>query len=757
MAASGEFFRPNEKGGAFGASPKGVVPGPSCPKNLPEKPMTQPADPGRALRSPSGPIEPALYRQALTALPHPLYLVDVEDGTVLLAAGGAAAQGSDHPSEVPSGYCLDHQCPPPCLTTEVSTRDRLREAKGPIRAEHLHLNAQGNPVPVEVFATPVQADPDGSAYVVETVRDLSELKALEGEIHQAALVFHGTREGIMITDPQGRIERVNKAFARITGFSQDEATGRRPGDLLGSGWQGPEFYRRMWETIRTEGSWQGALWNRRKGGEIFKEWLTITAVKDHRGRVCRYLGLFTDITEGQGQEEQRILRLAYFDPLTELPNRATLEDRLEKALARSQRGESDFALLFVDLDGFKEVNDRWGHRAGDAILREAAARLSRTVRRTDTVARIGGDEFVTLLEGSENCLGQPVAEKLLAAFQEPFHLENGQTVQLDLSIGLLECPAPDGSDRSPEELIDAADQAMYAAKRNGRNQFRRGSLPGTKPAAPTSERLGRQESGAREILEALDREELLLYYQPEVGLWDQRLGGLEALIRWHHPQQGIVGPSSFWKGTPGPDLAPRIDRWVLRRVSQQLRQWEEDSGALCPVGVNLSWEQWQDCAALRTALEENLTEEGLSPTHLELEIPETFLREDDPAHRYTLESLRALGVGITIDSFGDGSMPLSLLSTGAITKLKLSHDLLTRSLAVRTVSEPVRVLELIYALAHQMGIEVVAKGVETRDQCQWLRNRGTQEAQGFYFAPPQPAAQLEPILAAGRVPVDLSA
>ncbi len=546
--------------------------------------MSQAEDSDRARQSPPGPMDPAFYRRALAALPNPLYLVDAEEGTVLLAAGNLAAQDRDVASEAPRGYCLDHQCTPPCLATEASTRERLREAEGPIRAEHLHLNAQGNPVPVEVFASPVRAGRDDTAYVVETVQDLSELKALEGEIQQAALVFQGTREAIMITDAQGRIERVNEAFARITGYSQDEAVGPRPGDVLGSGWQAPEFYRCMWETIRTEGSCQGTLWKRRKSGEIFKEWLTITAVKDPRGRVNRYLGLFTDITDRQGQEEQRLLRLAYFDPLTELPNRATLEDRLEKAQARSQRKESDFALLFVDLDGFKEVNDRWGHGAGDAILREAAARLARTVRGTDTVARIGGDEFVILLDGRENCFGQPVAEPLMAAFQEPFRLESGQTVQPALSIGLLECPAPAGSDRSSEELIDAADQAMYAAKGKGRNQLRQGFFPGTSSTAPPPNGAKSRGSGDSRIREPWTGKSFSSITSPRYGSGTSDWGGLEALLRWHHPQQGIIGPSSFWKAPPNPDLAHRIVRWVLRRVSQQLRQWGKDSGTLARWG-----------------------------------------------------------------------------------------------------------------------------------------------------------------------------
>lgn len=684
--------------------------------------------------------DPALLNRVLDSLQHPVYVVDARDHTIVFANQATTRAGHLNLGET-TCYALTHNRTTPCSSDHPCPLEEIRETGCHARTEHIHYDANGNPYPVEVFGEPVFDDDGQLAYMIEYSLDISERKGLEQDLRQAATVFHQAKEGILITDTSGRIERVNHAFCRITGFGPDEVVGHKPGEILGSGWQDELFYRRMWQTLGEHGEWKGEIWNRRKDGSIYPEWLTISRVRNDQGQTTHYIGIFSDITE-EKKAESHLRHLAYFDPLTDLPNRATLEDRLERALARLNRGHGRMALLFLDLDGFKAINDQWGHKAGDALLRDAAERLQGVIRHTDTIARIGGDEFVVLLEGTEDCRADAVADKLLAAFSEPFPLNREAAIHMGLSIGIADCDTAQVQPADPERLIAEADRAMYKAKAAGRNTYRHAvpadiATPGRRTAS-TSAR-------------ALEREELALFYQPQVDLAGNRLAGLEALLRWQHPDRGLLLPGEILAEARDEGNLFSLGEWVLAQACQQQRQWQALGGQPGPVAVNLAASQWHDSTALLESLEGVLGRTGLAPEQLELEVPETALVKEGTDNRRTLNALADMGVRLTIDEFGSGDLPLGFLAQPAVAKLKLAATFVDRSLQASPDSEAARLLATTRTLGDTLGLEVVAKGVETRSQCEHLLQHGQRDVQGFYLAQPQPAEALEPTIRSGRV------
>ena len=424
--------------------------------------MAQAAQPGAT-------PPPDLPQQVIDALDHPVYVIDVQDYTLQLANEAARAHGPITLGET-TCYELTHDRSTPCDGDHPCPLAETINTGEAARTEHIHYDQQGHPHPVEVYGHPLRDASGQITHMVEYALDLSERKALETQAAIGAQVFRRAGEAIMVTDTQGRITHVNDAFCQLTGYPETEARGRTPGQLLHSGEQGPAFYRELWHRLKEEGVWEGEIWNRARDGRLFPEWLTITTVFDVHGQPARYIGMFRDIST-QKQKEERLSQLASVDSLTGLANRAAWEEKLGAAVARARRGETGISILFLDLDGFKAINDHYGHPAGDRILRETTQRIQAQVRAADTVARLGGDEIVVLLEDIGLEGGERVAQALLQALEAPFHLEEG-TVQLGVSIGVVNHPAQSDMALSAAGLISLCDQTMYAAKASGGHTYR---------------------------------------------------------------------------------------------------------------------------------------------------------------------------------------------------------------------------------------------------------------------------------------------
>ncbi|MDA8230721.1 MAG: EAL domain-containing protein [Magnetospirillum sp.] len=571
-----------------------------------------------------------------------------------------------------------------------------------------------------------------SGEVVHIWDEVTGKKRTEASLQMASSVFNHTGEGILVTSPQGVIERVNPAFIAITGYSAEEVVGRTPA-VLKSDHQDPEFYRRMWQTLREQGRWQGEIWNRRKNGEAYLEWLTITAVLDEAGAVSHYVGVFNDISELH-EKDLRIRHQAHHDALTGLPNRILLLDRLDQAIAASSRGEKKIALLFLDLDRFKVVNDSLGHDVGDDLLKEVAYRLSTRVSEADTVARLGGDEFVIVHTGW-NGLGDvaSLAEKILSLLETPFTVAE-RDLHVGGSIGIALHPA-DGA--SARDLLKNADTAMHAVKQADRNAYRFFDASMNKEAM---ERLTLE----NDLRRAIDRGELEVYYQPKFALADGRMVGAEALVRWHHPMNGMVSPGRFIPLAEDTGLVVPLGEWVLRQVCRQVAAWHAAGLDCGPVAVNVSARQLvqPDFASQVASI---LGEEGVEPDMIDLEITETAIMRDPDRAAAILASLSIFGTRVVLDDFGVGHSSLGYLKRLPISVLKMDRTFIRD---VTDDSDAAALARGIIDLARQLGIEVVAEGVETEAQATFLKGNGCALVQGYLFAKPMPAGELERRLSA---------
>lgn len=561
-------------------------------------------------------------------------------------------------------------------------------------------------------------------YVHELQHALTErdraLNASQRNLYLAEKVIESSLEGILVTDADARIISVNPAFTRLTGYSADEVMGRNP-RILSSGRQSRAFYTRMWEEINADGCWQGEVWNRRKNGEIFPELLTINAIRDHEGRLTNYAALFSDISEVK-ENQQRIRDLAYYDPLTGLPNRRLLDDRLQVELAHAGRQRSRVAVMFVDLDRFKRINDSLGHEVGDQLLVEVANRLRACLRDDDTVARMGGDEFVVVMSDFDGPDGAVhAANRMAGALRSPICVD-GRELVVTCSIGISLYP-DDGRDSST--LIKNADVAMYRAKAEGRNAFQ---LYQPAMNARSLEHLALEAALHR----ALPSGELLLHYQPIVGVDDRRNVAAEALLRWRHPDLGVVSPADFIPIAEETGLIVPIGEWVLRTACVQHRAWREAGRVPIRMMVNISARQFRDhdfVGMVRRVLRE--TE---MPAHLlTLELTESILMDDTSHAIALLEELRTLGLRVALDDFGTGYSSLGYLKRFPIDELKIDR------LFVRDIDRNPRDAALaaaIISIGHSLGLRVVGEGVETASQLETLTAHGCDLVQGYYFSPP---------------------
>lgn len=537
------------------------------------------------------------------------------------------------------------------------------------------------------------------------------------KLQLSADMFTQSNEGMMLLDSACRIVMVNQAFTRITGYDRAEVMGRNP-RILSSGRHDRAFYDAMWDDIREKGCWQGEIWNTRKNGAGYPEWLSIQAMYDPSGKLTHYIGLFSDMTERK-KAQDRIQWLAHFDALTGLPNRTLLHDRCRQAISLAQRSRKPLALIFLDLDGFKQVNDTLGHKAGDELLRLFAARLKGVVRDQDTVSRQGGDEFVLVLPDTDTDGAANIAGKLLAAASEPCRIGE-QELNLSASIGIAMYP-DDGMDF--ETLSCCADTAMYRVKQNGRAHFR---FFTTEMQAGST----RMHLIGSALPAALENDSFSLLYQPILSLESHTVTGFEAVLRWEHPELGTIAPDEFLRIAESNGQIMAICQWMLRRAIGQLRAWHEAGKDAVTVSVNLSAIPFHD-RNLPQRIARWLREAGVPPEKLVLEIPETVVMEKPHDAIAAMDAFRAAGMKVAIDRFGTGYSSIAILKRLGAYSLKIDSSCVS---GVTDNEEAATIARAMIALAAALGIRTVAEGVETAGQMRFFGQAGCDAIQGNFFA-----------------------
>jgi len=554
---------------------------------------------------------------------------------------------------------------------------------------------------------------------------------------QFTKIYENTVEGILITDGGGRIQAVNPAFTAISGYTAEEVLGKTPA-ILSSSRHDTEFFRHMWSCLLEEGKWTGEIWNRRKNGEIYPEWLNISAIHDQHGHLKQYVGLFTDITEHK-QAEEKLRYQAYHDPLTGLPNRLMYSEHLDMALPQAQRREQMCGIMMLDLDHFKNINDTFGHDFGDKLLIIVAQRLHECIRKEDTLARMGGDEFTFLLSLVNDIKDVArVAEKILASFAHPVTID-GKDLFVTPSIGISLFPS-DGEDA--KTLLKNADAAMYRAKEDGRNAYQFYTVDMN---AKAQERLTLE----NELRHALKNGELEMYYQPKVSAKDGRIAAAESLIRWHHPARGVVLPSEFIPLAEENGLILPIGEWLLTEVCQQIRRWR-DAGLTVPcIAVNISGRQLQR-QNLPDMLTQAIASAGINPSDLELELTEGVIMSNAESNIEMLVLLKRMGMSLAIDDFGTGYSSLSYLKRFPVDVLKIDYSFVRDIITDNNSAELVRG---IINMAHGLKLEVVAEGVETSEQLAFLRQHQCDLIQGFLFSKAVPANDFAELVRAGSMRV----
>jgi len=571
---------------------------------------------------------------------------------------------------------------------------------------------------------------DGSVLTHGFICDVTEKRRDQESLRLSETVFVHSCEGIVITDPGGLILAINPAFRHITGYDDAELIGRNM-RVLQSGRQDQAFYDRMWRTIGAAGQWQGEMWNRRKSGEVYPQWLTISAVHDGNGRLTNYVGTFSDSTRLR-HSETRLAYLSHYDVLTDLPNRSDLLAGLDRAVAGQRRG----AVLLLDLDRFKNVNDSLGHVAGDELLVLVAGRLRERLRSSDLLTRLGGDEFAVVVEDIGDVEGvAALAESLISLFESPFPIPHRTDIYVGLSVGISLFP---GDGNSADILVQHADAALHQAKDAGGGTFRFYSATLTDAASDRLEMEG-------QLRRALERDEFVLYYQPVVSLQDERVKGLEALVRWQHPTLGLVGPDKFIPLAEETGLIVPLGEWIMREACTRMKDWIDAGRRLDVMAVNLSPRQLLR-PDIHLKVGAILAEVGLPARHLELEITEGALMLKGESAVAKLESLKALGISLAIDDFGTGYSSLSYLQRFPIDKLKIDRSFIRD---IPDDSTGMEIAAAIIGLARILSLEVVAEGVETAAQLQFVRERGCDCVQGYLFSQPIPGDQVADLLCAG--------
>lgn len=570
----------------------------------------------------------------------------------------------------------------------------------------------------------------------ETATRLAAQLAAERQLKLHSTAFRHSHDGITLTDAMGNILDVNPAFSRITGWSRGEVLGRNP-RVLRSGRHDKAFYEAMWNSIRYNGTWTGEIWNRNKYGEVFPELLSISAVHDDTGAVTNYVAVFSDIRRLKAQESQ-LTKLAYFDPLTELPNRTLLADKLGRGLAQAKRMHTQLAVCYLDLDGFKPVNDSWGHDVGDRVLVDVARRLRGALDAGDTVARIGGDEFVILMTGlgaTEACLQS--CQRVLDVVQLPL-MVGTEAVQLTASMGVALFPQDDAD---ADTLLRHADQAMYVAKQAGKNCFHLFDAELDRDARSHIDRMAR-------VREALVADEMRLYYQPKVNMRTGQVAGMEALVRWQHPQTGLVPPADFLPLIEEDDLICELGDWVIETALDQMQSWR-GHGVCLPVSVNVAGRQLQSPDFVQKLTAALKRHPAVPAADLELEILETTGLEDVVKVSRVIAECHELGVTVALDDFGTGYSSLTYLKRLPVDTVKIDQSFVREML-----SDPdnLAIVHSVTRLASSFDRELVAEGVESFEHGRMLMMLGCLVGQGYGVARPMPADQVQAWVANWRMP-----
>ncbi|MHB1402588.1 MAG: EAL domain-containing protein [Thiobacillus sp.] len=567
-------------------------------------------------------------------------------------------------------------------------------------------------------------DEQGKAFhSTGTVQDITELKLAEESLRLFASVFEQSGQAILITDSDKRILAVNPTFTQLTGYGIDEIRGKNP-NILASGLTPTETYQAMWKGLNEAGYWQGEIVDRRKDGTYYPMWTSISVVRDVRGNISHYIAGFTDISERKLVEEH-ISKLAYRDTLTGLLNRFSLRTQLEQVLAMAHRDHRALAVIFLDMDRFKTINDTLGHAVGDKLLIMVAQRLRESVRESDIVARLGGDEFVVVLTEVEDATAVArLADKILHVLAQPYLIGKNE-LHTAASVGLALYP-DDGEDG--ETLMKNADTAMYHAKSQGRNNIQFFTAEMNQAAL---KRLMLDQ----DLRVAVETRQFELHYQPQLDSHDGRIVGVEALVRWHHPRDGLISPAEFIPVAEETGLILRLGEWVLDEACRQLRAWQDDGIKDVTMAVNLSAHQLRS-PVLLAQVAHALEKHGLAGASLELEITETAAMHDPAASISQLKALRGLGVRLSIDDFGTGYSSLSYLKLLPIHTLKLDQSFVRD---IETDSNDVAICTATIALAHNLGLAVIAEGVETEAQRLLLTSHQCDFMQGYLFSKPLPA------------------
>jgi diguanylate cyclase (GGDEF)-like protein/PAS domain S-box-containing protein len=671
------------------------------------------------------------YRLLFESNPMPMWLLDTATFR-FLSVNHAALETYGYTESEFLALTLDALRPPHEVERMRTFLARLSpNATYPSHAgDWLHQRKDGSEFWVEIVRHSV--DHGGRPCQLVLAQDISARKQADEHRRVIAQVFDTSQEGIFITDAHTRFISVNQSFTRITGYSTDDVAGQTP-RILSSGRQNKAFYQSMWAAIEADGRWEGEIWNRRKTGEIYPEWLVISAIKDASNQVRQYLGIFTE-TSSRKEAEARILRLVNYDNLTNLPNRALLFDRARVAIASATRNQTSLAVLHLNVDHFKHINESFGHDAGDEVLTALSQRLTAHIKPEDTVSRLGADNFIVLLLHTSAVEAGKVALRLMGALSEAMSVAEHK-LNPTVSVGIATFPH-NGTDLL--KLMQAAEAAVDLAKREGRNTVRFFT-----PAL--HEQLQATLAIERDLQHAVTRGQLVLHYQPQVDVRTRQIVGTEALVRWQHPEWGLVPPARFIPVAEQTGLIRPIGEWVLKQALADTAAWLAAGLPVVPVAVNLSVVQFRH-EGLQTSVLQALQTSGLPPGLLELELTESVAMEDSEFTVTTINALKSLGVKLSIDDFGTGYSSLSYLKRFAVDKLKIDQSFVR---GLNHDAEDEAIVTAVISLANSLGLHTIAEGVETEEQAAFLKASGCNEFQGYLFSKPVPAEALAALLASG--------
>lgn len=603
----------------------------------------------------------------------------------------------------------------------------VTQNQGEQELEFRLLKKHGGEIWLRQLVSVVEAGPEQRLVLRGFLIDTTESKLSMEKQRLAELVFDTISEGIMITDADNCIEVVNPAFTKITGYSLDEVKGKNP-RLLSSGLQDASFYAALWQSLNNHGHWTGELWNRHKDGHMFAESSSISYVHDEIGNIKRHIAIFGDVTEKK-QAAEKIYYQANYDPLTDLPNRQLFQDRLHLAVASAKRNNTKLALLFIDLDRFKEVNDSAGHEAGDRLLMQVAKRLSDCVRESDTLARLGGDEFTVILNNlSANYDIQRIVKTMLELLEQPFSLAVGVNAAISASIGIALYPS-DGEDEST--LIRYADAAMYRVKESGRNGFEFFTAEMTREA-------GKRQQFKSAFKDSLEKNEFKVFLQPIWQLDNGKITCAEALLRWQHPEWGMVMPDEFIPVAEESGFIHYLSLFVVKEVASRLKAMDEQGFNKISVAINLSPAQFRRLDEWLAQMHELLSDHAIEPHRIKLEITETALMGDTIKLMKTLNHAQKSGIEISLDDFGTGFSSLSRISGMPLNFIKIDRSFVSRI----GQKDRCHIIEAIISMAHSMHCRVIAEGIETVEQLEYLKQLGCDLGQGFLCSRPMPSEEM---------------